>query len=884
MDKRYEVYCLADSLFYDAPTRPDGQESDFELVHEPVPSGWSRSELESWIVFRPDGIALPAQGWKVHVSADLSGAVRTLRDVWTYCRRERVAFKFLRDRVSLLLANAKYADRGASGKFVTLYPADSTQLRRVLEQLGEVLDGRPGPYVLSDLRWGHGPLYVRYGGFAERWCLSEAGDWELAVEDESGRLVPDLRGPTFQVPDWVQLPEFLRPHLEARNGTTVADLPYSIERALHFSNGGGLYVGVDTRDADRVVLKEARPHAGLTLNGDDSVTRLRRERDVLQQLAGLDCVPNIRDYFCLGDHEFLVQEFVPGDVLSAMLVDRNPITEFAVEEPARTEYRTWALGVVDEVEHAVAAVHRRDVVIGDLHPSNILVRPDGRPVLVDFEGASFATEDRRQALADPAFLAPADRTGEEVDAYALACLRLFVFLPLTSLVTLSPGKAGQLARTITEVFGVPADDVTDAVRTISTGPVTSSDPPEPRPDPEGWCAARDSMARAILASATPERDDRLFPGDIEQFGTGGLNIAHGAAGVLHALAATGAGRHPRYEEWLVRHAHRPSRDTTRLGFYDGLHGVAHVLDGLGHRTAALDLVESCDRELRGKWERFGLDLYGGLAGIVLNLLHLARETGESRFRATALDMADVVAVRLGDGDRPPRAGLLRGSSGLALMFLGLFRHTEDGGFLDLAANALHRDLAACLTRPDGSLEVDEGWRTMPYLAEGSVGIGMVLDEYLRYRDDAEFADRASAIRRAAEAVLYIQSDLFGGRAGMIAHLSRAHAPGTAAEHDPVVASHVRRLAWHALDFRGHLAFPGEQLLRLSMDLGTGTAGVLLALGAALHDRPVHLPFLEPLGSSRTTSAADRPATGPSGQSEPPTSPRRTGLVDSREGR
>jgi hypothetical protein len=30
-----------------------------------------------------------------------------------------------------------------------------------------------------------------------------------------------------------------------------------------------------------------------------------------------------------------------------------------------------------------------------------------------------------------------------------------------------------------------------------------------------------------------------------------------------------------------------------------------------------------------------------------------------------------------------------------------------------------------------------------------------------------------------------------------------------------------------------------------MDLATGTAGVLLALGAALHDRPVHAPLLAP---------------------------------------
>ena len=79
---------------------------------------------------------------------------------------------------------------------------------------------------------------------------------------------------------------------------------------------------------------------------------------------------------------------------------------------------------------------------------------------------------------------------------------------------------------------------------------------------------------------------------------------------------------------------------------------------------------------------------------------------------------------------------------------------------------------------------------------------------------------------------------------MILGLSGNHPVGTAG-HDPDVVAQIRRLAWHALSYKGGLAFPGEKLLRLSMDLATGTGGVLLALGAALHDAPVYLPFLEP---------------------------------------
>ncbi|MBA3293838.1 MAG: hypothetical protein H0T40_08920 [Geodermatophilaceae bacterium] len=135
-----------------------------------------------------------------------------------------------------------------------------------------------------------------------------------------------------------------------------------------------------------------------------------------------------------------------------------------------------------------------------------------------------------------------------------------------------------------------------------------------------------------------------------------------------------------------------------------------------------------------------------------------------------------------------------------------------------------------------------------------MGIGLVLDRYLALRDDEQFAAASRGIDVAAQSQFYIEPGLFSGRAGMILYLSRKHRPGTAGA-DPVVAGHVRRLEWHAVDYEGRLAFPGEQLLRLSMDLATGSAGVLLALGAALHDEPVHLPFLGP-------AYADRPlATG-----------------------
>ncbi|MDQ4040034.1 MAG: hypothetical protein M3313_17215 [Actinomycetota bacterium] len=268
----------------------------------------------------------------------------------------------------------KYAHRGSSGKFVTIYPADEVQLEVVLNELGEALAGSQGPYILSDLRWGEGPLYVRYGGFAERHCVSDTGTLALAIEDPIGRLVPDSREPTFRLPAWVSLPAFLEPHLAARNSLKVDRLPYRIERALHFSNGGGLYVGRDVQTDTQVVLKEGRPHAGLDMDGTDAVTRLRREQEILERFAGLDVVPAVHKSFSLGGHHFLAMEFIDARPLRTVIVERYPLVQLETDEHAVAEYTSWALDVLDKIELAVAALHDRGVVIGDLHPYNVLLR------------------------------------------------------------------------------------------------------------------------------------------------------------------------------------------------------------------------------------------------------------------------------------------------------------------------------------------------------------------------------------------------------------------------------------------------------------------------------------------------------------------------------
>ncbi|MDF3149548.1 lanthionine synthetase LanC family protein, partial [Streptomyces sp. T21Q-yed] len=314
----------------------------------------------------------------------------------------------------------------------------------------------------------------------------------------------------------------------------------------------------------------------------------------------------------------------------------------------------------------------------------------------------------------------------------------------------------------------------------------------------------------------------------------------------------------RYEEgerWLLARTAPPPTGTP-LGLYDGLAGVAHVLDRLGHRQRALDLIE---RILAERWQNLSSDLHGGLAGLGLVLGELARTTGESELGDRAAEAADILVRRLAqplaDSPKRRRAGLLRGASGPALFLLRQYERTGEPLLLKAAEVALRRDLDCCMTHPTGSLEVDEGWRTLPYLGDGSAGIGMVLDDYLAQGADSEgeFERARAGILTAATSRFYVQPGLFQGRAGMILHLARTDTPGASKER---LAEQIDGLGWFAMDYQGQLAFPGHQMMRLSMDLSTGTAGCLLALGAAL-DTPdtAHLPFLPPLGRPHIRGSA-----------------------------
>lgn len=854
MDLRYEAYCFADRQFYDLQSSTESTPNDDFSVELPaLPPDWTTVERNVWRHHHPAGAQLPNQGWKIHVSAGLDNAGAVLKATFDYCVERRIPFKYLQTISIVLARNSKYAPRDGSGKLITIYPKDTEQLETICTELAQVLDGEHGAYILSDLRFGKGPLYVRYGGFAEQW-LEVDGQQVLAIAGPDGELVADKRKPVFSLPEWIELPAFLKPHLAERNAGDADKFPYQIKSSLHFSNGGGVYLATRKSDGKEVVLKEARPHAGLDREGRDAVARLELEHQILTKLHGVDGVPEVYDRFTEWEHLFVAMEFMPGRSLGQWLGHNYPLTHRNTTGELLENYRVRAEALIAKVEDLVARVHERGVVFGDLHTMNILVGEDDEVSLIDFELSSTIEDVHRPTLGAPGFQAPKDREGFDIDAYPLAALKLWIFLPLNAVLELAPAKLRQHVHVVAERFGLGEDYQRQILDVLTPRVDPPADPAftafdDDNPD---WTVVRKEIATAILHSATPHRKDRLFPGDIEQFETGGAGFGHGAAGVLHALAESGEGRYPEHEDWLIRSVRNDP--PKQPGFYVGAHGIAHVLENFGHHDVATELVESYVPLVRTTQDH---GLSAGLSGIGLNLLHFADSRDDQNFVAQAEELAERLAKQLEQAPPPgdkAKAGLLHGWSGPALFFLRMFEHTAQPRWLDLSEQALERDLAEAMVALDGSLQVRDGtFRSLPYVGIGGAGIALVLTEFAKVAPERPCVAKLPELLGGCTGEFVIQPAFTLGRAGLMATLAHAarHRPDERLERS--VRQHLKALGWHAVRYGGGLAFPGVQLRRLSMDLNTGGAGVLLAIASTVDERPP-LPFL---GRAQAPVLSDR---------------------------
>lgn len=837
MDLRYHQYVIPGQDFYQDRVSQVG--SDYSVD---VPNTWTTLTDENWTFLFPKGAQLAPQGWKIHLSVLVDDAQELLRRFVPHAVDDDLVFKVTRSPARLLLKNSKYGDRSSSGKFITVYPRSEEHFMRLLNELHELTaDMRPGPYVLSDRRWQNGLVYYRYGAFVDMRMVTDTGEEVPALRDPDGALVPDQRGPIWSLPDFVEMPENLAPSEDE----DVVEFPYNVESALHFSNGGGVYKATARDDDYIVVLKEARPGAGIDATRRDAVARLNHESEMLGRLRGTGVVPELFATFDAWEHRFLAEEYVPGTTLNSWIAAYYP---FPHDRDAE-DYTRDALVVLDGLERAVRTIHDHGVALGDLQTLNVMVRDDLSVQCIDLECAGNVDQPRDAGLMTLGYTPYGPATMRESDLYGLAKIARQLFLPNGPSEDLADDMWDVHVRYIRRLHGDEAadrvnrlwQDVPQSIRSTEAE-LSACQSVDLVEDPGSLVAG---LRRGILRDLEPDSPN-LVPGDIRQFEErfGTLNVRNGGAGVCLALLRSGQ-LPDECRKWLAEAGRRwcsaPKDRTEDFGLFTGGAGLAGVLWEAGMQEGATDvmnLVLEHVEELResGHREHERLTIDSGLSGILLQLLTFYGLTEEVRYRDAALTLGREILRRY-DLERKPLAtdpdaiaiGLLEGwtGCGVALTLLAGAVPNAAGEFNSAADSLLGADIeSGAFSEDDGSFTITDGQRLIPYLAGGSAGT--VLGLLMAQNAGAPVKDlegQLCGVLKTSDSRSFYNGGLLRGTAGLVSTVKLAA---------PQRTDILRRLGdllqtFLLKDNEDAVFMTGDFGYRLSHDLGTGSAGLICAL-------------------------------------------------------
>ncbi len=205
--------------------------------------------------------------------------------------------------------------------------------------------------------------------------------------------------------------------------------PYVILEEIGVGGQGVVYLAEDSRIGRRVAVKVLTAWGAAS---DRAVARFRREAALASRLDH----PGICTVYETGRARgvpYLVMGHVPGESLARKLKDGSLYSESSSDgsrssasglssgdssTPSSHPARARVMGIMEKVARALHAAHLAGVVHRDIKPGNIMITPDGDPVILDF-GLARHTEQEGVSLTrtgdvfgTPAYMAPEQLASE----------------------------------------------------------------------------------------------------------------------------------------------------------------------------------------------------------------------------------------------------------------------------------------------------------------------------------------------------------------------------------------------------------------------------------------------------------------------------------------
>lgn len=190
---------------------------------------------------------------------------------------------------------------------------------------------------------------------------------------------------------------------------TIPRIPsYKIEKKIGKGGMGTVYLAFQEKLERQVALKVLLP----SLSDDFKITeRFMSEAKIAAKLEHTNII-SIYDVGEHNDYYYFAMEY-----LSRSIMD---ILKFSENNRIKPEV---ALNVLKQISSALDYAHKKGVIHRDVKPSNIMLRNDGTPVLVDFGIAKFMESTSNltktgTSIGTPHYMSPEQIQGLEIDGRA----------------------------------------------------------------------------------------------------------------------------------------------------------------------------------------------------------------------------------------------------------------------------------------------------------------------------------------------------------------------------------------------------------------------------------------------------------------------------------
>ncbi|MGL5259359.1 MAG: class III lanthionine synthetase LanKC [Lachnospiraceae bacterium] len=651
-----------------------------------------------WTYYHIPNILLPMQGWKIHISVSLDEAEEILQCVSKILISLEIPFKHIRSKRSLRDMFSKNGNRVSSGKFITIYPQgeEFIELIEILER--NLLNFRPGPYILTDKQWKDTNIYFRYGAFKK--MLSPSG--ELCLIDANGNLTPDLRKPQYYVPAFVKVPKKLVEADSPANGKEQKEnklKQYQINKAFRFSNSGGIYIGNRISDGLKCVIKEARSDIGFDAVSHSAGQRLENEFVSLNKLSNIPGIVKVIDFFKVWKNTFLVEEFVEGIELAQWIAGNYP---FSPNDDIQV-YFNKIVKIMDQLKDIIYQMHNAGIAMCDLQTRNILVDETLNVTLIDFEIATDSDSESPTGMATKGYTHKLNKIASEKDWYSLNRILQFSLLPIGAVTDIDMNLNAVHCFWIRNNFGQTAYNYFIKYQTECCNHLSNKK--EIFKETYSGCKETkvffeqdipntirnifEKVTEGLLENCQIDRDS-LINGDIRQFemNCGKLNIFTGGYGAVLALSRNNA-LPDNINTWIDNNMEDLCMSNYNNGFLSGRSGIAATLYECGYIDESLKLVNSIVSDY--SIETLDLSLRSGLSGIGLMLIAFYAETQTYKYKSEAINIADYMMQKISSNEKLTMTdwdsvdvGLIDGYSGFALFYTLLYKISEEESYLQFA--------------------------------------------------------------------------------------------------------------------------------------------------------------------------------------------------------